>query len=101
MSVVWIGRWKDQNRDEQAKGHDAAAEKIAQMSRDAGAIHHDVYHASDAGEGFVIDEWESREALEGFLSSPEFRSALEDAGFSPPDEVIILEKLPGDPQYRW
>jgi heme-degrading monooxygenase HmoA len=101
MSVVWIGRWKDQDRDEQAKGHDEVAAKIAQMSRDAGAVHHNVYHASDTSEGFVIDEWETREGLEGFLNSPEFRSALEEVGFSPPDEIVILEELPGDPQYRW
>jgi quinol monooxygenase YgiN len=101
MSVVWIGRWKDQERDAQARGHDEAAAKIAQMSKDLGALHHNAYHSPDTHEGFVIDEWEGREGLEKFLTSQEFQSAVSEAGFAPPDEILVLEELPGDPQYRW
>jgi Antibiotic biosynthesis monooxygenase len=101
MSVVWIARWKGVDPEQQARGHDEAAARIAQMSKDMGATHHNVFHCHDTGEGFVIDAWDSREGLERFLSSPDFQSAISDAGFSQPDETLILDELPGDPQYRW
>jgi hypothetical protein len=49
----------------------------------------------------VIDEWPSPEDAERFWSSETFRSALGEVGFPPPADVYVLEKVEGDPMYRF
>lgn len=101
MSIIAIARWKDQDPESQATRHEHVAGEVIPLARRLGNTHHNVYHCHERREGFVVDEWETREGMESFYGSEAFRTALAEAGFAGPDEVLVLEPLPGGPDLRY
>ena len=103
MSVVMVLRFKVEDIDKEtlAKTHDEVAAKVNELGKSMGVIHHDIYYSAGTGEAVVIDEWPSAEDAEKFWSTDTFRSALGDAGMPPPAEVYVLERVEGNPSFRF
>jgi len=64
---------------------------IAESAKQAGAIH----HRFGVGDGFVIvmDEWETAQAFQAFVSSDEIAQVMRDAGAQSEPEVEITEAI--------
>ena len=61
-------------------------------SRSVGALH----HKFGVGDGFivVIDEWESVEQFQAFMSNPDLQAFIGSVGGAPvPPEVIVAEAI--------
>jgi heme-degrading monooxygenase HmoA len=70
---------------------------LAARARDKGCIH----HRFAAGDGFVmvVDEWETAEAFQSFISSPEIAEVMGDMGAQGPPEVEIAEAIESPDQF--
>jgi hypothetical protein len=104
VSVVMVVRFKVEGIDSAAgvaQLHDAVASKVNELAKQMGAIHHDCFYSPSTGEGVVIDEWPSPADAEAFWSTDTFGAAMAEAGVGPLGEVLVLEKAPLDPQYRF
>lgn len=67
-------------------------ERISEVSRSLGALHHCFADAGD--EVLVVDEWESAEAFQGFFeSNTDIPPLMEAAGVQAPPEVTIYRRL--------
>ncbi|HUK43956.1 MAG TPA: antibiotic biosynthesis monooxygenase [Gaiellaceae bacterium] len=64
---------------------------IAESAKQAGAIH----HRFGVGDGFVIvmDEWETAQAFQAFVSSDEIAQVMREAGAQSEPEVEITEAI--------
>jgi heme-degrading monooxygenase HmoA len=87
MSVMVITKFEApaSTMDEMAKGkHREALERISQMGRSKGAIHHEFAEDVD-GSLMVVDEWESEDAFHAFFDDePDIRQVMADAGVGAP-----------------
>jgi len=70
---------------------------LAAQARAAGCIH----HRFAVGDGFVlvVDEWETAEAFQGFISSPEIAAVMGDMGAQGEPEVEIGEAIDSPDQF--
>jgi hypothetical protein len=70
---------------------------IAQTARDAGAIH----HRFGVGDGFVVvvDEWDSAESFQGFITSDEVVAVIGEMGAQGEPEVDITEAVESPDQF--
>ena len=70
---------------------------IAESAKQAGAIH----HRFGVGDGFVIvmDEWETAQAFQAFVSSDEIAQVMRDAGAQSEPEVEITEAIESPDQF--
>jgi heme-degrading monooxygenase HmoA len=70
---------------------------LAAQARAAGCIH----HRFAVGDGFVlvVDEWDSAEAFQGFISSPEIAQVMGDMGARSEPEVEIGEAVESPDQF--
>jgi heme-degrading monooxygenase HmoA len=70
---------------------------IAESAKQAGAIH----HRFGVGDGFVVvvDEWETAEAFQTFISSDEIAQVMRDAGAQSEPEVEISEAIESPDQF--
>ncbi|HLX78200.1 MAG TPA: hypothetical protein VKR27_04890 [Acidimicrobiales bacterium] len=64
---------------------------ISQRGKAAGAHHHKFGEGD--GEIIVVDEWESREAFEGFFGDPEIAAFMAEAGASGQPSVEFYEVI--------
>ncbi len=71
--------------------------EVAQSARDAGAIH----HRFGVGEGFVvvIDEWDSAESFQRFISSDAVVAVIGEMGAQGEPEVDITEAVDSPDQF--
>ena len=65
--------------------------KLAQSAHAAGALH----HRFGVGDGYfiVVDEWESIEAFESFLSDDEIAAVLRESGARSAPEINIADVI--------
>jgi hypothetical protein len=70
---------------------------IAQTARDAGAIH----HRFGVGDGFVVvvDEWDSAESFQRFISSPEVVAVIGEMGAQGEPTVDFSEAVDSPDQF--
>jgi len=70
---------------------------LADRARTEGCIHHQF----GVGDGFVIvvDEWETAEAFQGFISSPEVAAVMGEMGAQGEPEVTIAEAIDSPDRY--
>jgi quinol monooxygenase YgiN len=70
---------------------------IAEAARGAGCLH----HRFGVGNGYVlvIDEWESAEAFQTFISSDEIAAVMRDAGAQAEPEIEITEAVSSPDQF--
>ena len=64
---------------------------IAERGKAAGALSHKF--AEGNGEILVIDEWESKEAFEGFFNDPAIATLMAESGASGPPVIAFYEKI--------
>jgi hypothetical protein len=71
--------------------------EIAQTARDAGAIH----HRFGVGDGFVVvvDEWDSAESFQGFITSDAVVAVIGEMGAQGEPEVDITEAVESPDQF--
>lgn len=64
---------------------------LSAKARDAGCIHHQF----GVGDGFVVvvDEWESADQFQSFITSPEIGAVMADMGAQSEPEVEISESI--------
>lgn len=89
MPVMMIAKFKG---DPEQLTHaydvaDAELEKAMGTRMPPGALHHVSAPAADGL--YIVDVWESEQALRGMLESPEFGATLSKAGFPPADQAEI------------
>jgi hypothetical protein len=70
---------------------------FADKARAAGAIH----HRFGVGEGFVVavDEWDSIEQFQQFISSPELQAFIGSSGATGAPELIVAEAVTSPDQF--
>ena len=70
---------------------------IAETARDAGAIH----HRFGVGDGFVVvvDEWDSAESFQGFITRDEVVAVIGEMGAQGEPEVDITEAVESPDQF--
>jgi len=70
---------------------------LAARAREQGCIH----HRFAVGDGFVmvVDEWETAEAFQGFISSPELVEIMGEMGARSEPEVEIGEAVESPDQF--
>jgi quinol monooxygenase YgiN len=100
MSVVIIGKFQgDTGKFRQSLTERASEyEKIADMARSAGAIH----HRFGIGDGFVmtVDEWESVEDYQAFFANPDLQAFIGSVGAAPmPPEITVAEAVTSPDQF--
>ena len=93
MSVLIIGKFKgdtDVFRKALTERTDEF-EKLGATARPAGAIH----HRFGVGDGFVVivDEWESPQQFEQFITQPHMQALIAEMGASGPPEMTICEAI--------
>jgi len=71
--------------------HSDQMKGIAQRGKAAGALRHKF--AEGNGEILVVDEWESKEAFEGFFNDPEIAAFMAESGASGPPTVDFYEVI--------
>jgi len=71
--------------------------KLAEKGREAGAIH----HRFAVGDGFVlvIDEWDTAEAFQSFMSSDEIAEVMRDAGAQSEPAIEFGEAVESPDQF--
>lgn len=71
--------------------------KFADQAQAAGAIH----HRFGVGEGFVVvvDEWNSVEQYQQFISSPELQAFIGSAGATGQPEITVAEAVGSADQF--
>ena len=73
-------------------------EKIADMARAAGAIH----HRFGIGDGSVlaVDEWETAEQFQQFFANPDLQAFIGSVGGAPtPPEITVTEAVASPDQF--
>jgi hypothetical protein len=70
---------------------------LADRARGEGCIHHQFA----VGDGFVVvvDEWETAEAFQSFISSPELVAVMGEMGAQGEPEVTIAESIDSPDRY--
>jgi quinol monooxygenase YgiN len=94
MSVLVTGKFHgDTAKFRQALADRAGEfEKIAEMARTAGGIH----HRFGVGDGFVVivDEWASTEQFQQFFAQPDLQAFIGSVGADPaPPEITVSEAI--------
>jgi hypothetical protein len=100
MSILVIGKFQGDTATFTQALADRAGEfeKIADMARSAGGIH----HRFAVGDGFVVlvDEWETAGQFQQFFSNPDLQAFIGSVGAAPaPPEIIIAEAITSPDQY--
>jgi len=100
MSVLIIAKFTGDTAKFRQALTDRAGEfeKIGDMARAAGGIH----HRFGIGDGFVlvVDEWESVEHFQQFFSNPDLQAFIGSVGADPaPPEITIAEATASPDQY--
>jgi len=100
MSVLIIGKFDgDTARFQQALTDRAGEfEKIADMARQEGAIH----HRFGIGDGFVLvsDEWQSVDQFQRFFANPDLQAFIGSVGADPgPPELTVVEAIASPDQF--
>jgi len=73
-------------------------EKIADMARAAGAVH----HRFGVGDGFVVavDEWQTAEQFQQFFANPDLQAFIGTIGADPvPPEITVTEAVASPDQF--
>jgi len=73
-------------------------EKIADMARAAGAVH----HRFGGGDGFVVavDEWQTAEQFQQFFANPDLQAFIGTIGADPvPPEITVTEAVASPDQF--
>jgi hypothetical protein len=100
VSVLIIGKFKGDT----AKFRQALADrpdefvKISGESQTVGALH----HRFGVGDGYVVivDEWDSVEQFQTFMSDPDLQAFIGSVGGAPePPEVIVAEAITSPDQF--
>ena len=93
MSVMVVAKLSgDTNAFRKSLEEDAdAIRKLGERAREVGALH----HRFAVGDGFilVIDEWESLEAYESFMASPELAALIGSVFGGTPPEITVGEAV--------
>jgi quinol monooxygenase YgiN len=94
MSVLVIGKFKGDTAKFQQALADRADEfaKISDASKTVGGLH----HRFGIGDGYVliVDEWESVEQFQKFMSDPDLQAFIGSVGGAPePPEVIVAQAI--------
>ncbi len=93
MSVIVIIKIPGDTANARASfdSHGDEMKGIAQRGKAAGALSHKF--AEGHGEILVVDEWESKEAFEGFFNDPEIAAFMAESGASGPPVADFYEVL--------
>jgi quinol monooxygenase YgiN len=99
MSVLIIGKFPGDTAVFHKALSDRAGElaRTAEEARGAGCIH----HRFGVGDGFVIivDEWESPQQFEQFITQPHMQALIGEMGASGPPELTICEATASPDEY--
>ena len=100
MSVLVTGKFHGDTAKFQQALIDRAGEfeKIAEMARAAGGIH----HRFGVGQGFVVivDEWASAEQFQRFFAQPDLQAFIGSVGADPaPPEITVSEAVSSPDQF--
>jgi quinol monooxygenase YgiN len=100
MSVLVIGKFKGDTAKFQQALADRADEfaKISEASKTVGGLH----HRFGIGDGYVliVDEWESVEQFQTFMSDPDLQAFIGSVGGAPePPEVIVAQAISSPDQF--
>ncbi len=100
MSMLVVGKFQGDTAKFRQALTDRAGEfeKIADMARVQGGIH----HRFGIGDGFVmiVDEWETAEHFQQFFSNPDLQAFIGTIGAAPvPPEITIAEATTSPDQY--
>jgi hypothetical protein len=96
MSVMVITKFEApaSTMDEMGRGqHRATLERIADIGRSKGAIHHEFAEDVD-GNLLAVDEWESEDAFHAFFDDlDDIRQVMADAGVTSPPKTTSYRIL--------
>ena len=100
MSVLVIGKFKGDTAKFRQALADRADEfaKISEESKAVGGLH----HRFGVGDGYVliVDEWDSVEHFQKFMTNPELQAFIGSVGGAPePPEVIVAEAITSSDQF--
>ncbi len=100
MSMLIVGKFQGDTAKFRQALTDRAGEfeKIADMARAQGAIH----HRFGIGDGFVmiVDEWETAEHFQQFFSNPDLQAFIGTIGAAPvPPELTIAAAITSPDQF--
>jgi quinol monooxygenase YgiN len=100
MSVLVTGKFQGDTAKFQQALVDRADEfeKIADMARTEGAIH----HRFGVGDGFVmiVDEWASAEHFQRFFANPDLQAFIGSVGADPaPPEITLTAAISSPDQF--
>jgi quinol monooxygenase YgiN len=90
--TVVRGKLNADSQEEARKAHDATVEKLSEMTRPMGALHHKAHlNPQDPMEFLAIDTWSNLEGLQKFMGDPQVAEEFGKLFVEMPDISIWAE----------